>query len=222
MAGFQSLQDLIQAQQFIQGQQQYNMGGGAYGAFQEAQKQKAQQDAAQKLQNFLALQKSYPTMTPPGAVQGAANTMFGSPMQQFQGTMGMPSQQQGIMPQQSAAMNTGQSNVDLMNLLKGQGVPQDYATASAFGMNIPKVGMLNQDQYNQFSQEASNIPSYIQQAKAQGGAKTDDDAKVLTYQYLVGKYGANQGAKIKQMLWPQGTSANVEQQLLLAFTQQGK
>ena len=100
MAGYQSLQDLINAQQFLQGQQQYNMGGGAYGAFQEAQKQKAQQQSAQQLQNFLALNQAYGnTMTPPASVQGAANTMFGSPMQQFQGQMGMPSTQPGLMPQ---------------------------------------------------------------------------------------------------------------------------
>ena len=131
--GYQNISDLIAAQNFLQNQQQYNYGGGGYGAYLQAQKDRQQKQSADQLQNFLTLQQSYPTMTPNKAVQGAASTMFGNQAQQS----GLPGfsmyGSQNIMPNQTATQNQGQAKIDstnqLMNYLQGIKDPKEQEMA---------------------------------------------------------------------------------------------
>jgi hypothetical protein len=219
---YPNIQDLIAAQQFLQGQQQYNYGGGGWGAFQEAQKQKAQQQAAQQLQNFFATNQQYGgAMAPPRSVQQAAGTLFSTPQQQTQQQYGMPMNQPGILPQGPQNIAEAQSKVNMMKYLQGQGVPEDYATAASLGISMPRVGQLSYSQYQQFNNDLSNVDNDIQLIKSQalssGKKMTDDEAKIELYRVLVGQYGANEEAKIKQALWPMGTSALQNQMLMQAF-----
>jgi hypothetical protein len=221
---FQSVQDMIAAQNFQNQQGQYNLMGGQLGAALQAKQQQAQQQAANQLQNYLALNQQYGGgMAPTPAIQGAANTMFGSPMQQFQGTMGIPSTQGGILPQGPQNIATGGANVNLMKYLQGQGLPQEVAASAAFGTPFARPGQLSYADYQQLNQVIGNIDQYVQQIKtqsqAQGKSLSDDNAKIELYRQLVARFGVNEEPKIHNGLWPMGTTAMLDSQIMDAFRQ---
>ena len=244
-AQYQNLQDLMQAQSFLQGQQQYNMQGGAVGAWQQAQKQQAQQQAMNQLNAFLTLQKSYPTMTPNPAMQGAANTMMGSPTQQFQGAMGMPSTQPGVLPQGPAWQSQGTAQVgqtqQLLDYLSGKtpapGTPgtgaggggnidptQQYMAGKILGLPVFEPGKLNPTQYASLTQDFSKYTSKegLSAVKTATGAKTDKEAYEHVSRFLISKYGLGSALNIRRSLGLSASSDASEAMMQWFEDQKGK
>lgn len=201
-ATYPNLQELISATQFLQQQQQYNMGGGAQGAFQEAQKQKLQQDSANRLQNYLMMSQQFPGMAPTQAVQQSAGAMFGNPLQQR--GINLPGQQQNILPGQSPYQNQQQAQIEssknLINYLSGIKDPTQQGMAMQMMGASGRPGTLNMQQYMKLEQDLSHIPDDLKNLMGTGQFKSEDDAKLYLYYQYIGEYGPNYESKIRMSL----------------------